>query len=244
IVAPDEAAQIPPVEAVYRTTEGLHPRTLAKAIHQALERVPSLSEWQAAAYAAQQGFPSFDAALTSAHAPKTEDDLAPSSAMRQRLAYDELLTNQLALALIRENIRRKPGRAFKGDGHLRKKAEAALPFILTASQREAIGEIIADMATPARMVRLLQGDVGSGKTVVAMTALLNAVEAGSQAAFMAPTEILARQHMAALEPMAKAAGVNIALLTGREKGQARAATLARLESGDIDILVGTHALFS
>jgi len=244
IVAPEDAAQIPEVEAVYRTTEGLHPRTLAKAIHQGLERVPPFAEWQDPAYVAQQHFPTFNDALMRAHAPKSEADLALSSPMRLRLAYDELVTNQLALALIRESIRRQPGRAFKGDGHLRKKAEAALPFKLTGSQVQAIGEIIADMAAPARMVRLLQGDVGSGKTVVAMAALLNVVEAGSQGAFMAPTEILARQHMAALEPMANAAGVRIALLTGRERGLPRAATLSELAAGEIDILVGTHAIFS
>ncbi len=244
IVAPEDAAQIPEVEAVYRTTEALHARTLGRAVGHALERLPALPEWQDPAYLGRQGFSSFSDALRAAHAPRSEADLAPESPMRMRLAYDELLTNQLALALIRENTRRQPGRSLKGDGHLRKKAEAALPFTLTASQSAAIAEITADMAAPARMVRLLQGDVGSGKTVVAMAALLDAVEAGCQGAFMAPTEILARQHMAALEPMAKAAGVRLALLTGRERGLARAATLASLEAGDIDILVGTHAIFS
>ena len=161
-----------------------------------------------------------------------------------RLAYDELLANQLALALIRESVRRQPGRALKSPGRLREKAFAALPFQLTEAQTKAIAEITADMESPSRMVRLLQGDVGAGKTVVAMAALLNAVEAGCQGAFMAPTEILARQHMASLETMAKAAGVRVALLTGREKGLIRAAILAALEAGEIDILVGTHAIFS
>ena len=161
-----------------------------------------------------------------------------------RLAYDELLANQLALALVRDNTRRQPGRALEGDGRMRRKAEGALPFTLTEAQGCAIGEILADMAAPSRMVRLLQGDVGSGKTVVAMMALLNAVEAGCQGAFMAPTEILARQHLAALEPMAKAAGVQLAILTGRERGAARAMTLKALEEGLVDIVVGTHAIFS
>ena len=150
----------------------------------------------------------------------------------------------MALALIRESVRRKPGRALKSAGRLREKAIAALPFQLTEAQTKAIAEITADMEAPSRMVRLLQGDVGSGKTVVAMAALLNAVEAGSQGAFMAPTEILARQHLASLEPMAKAAGVRVALLTGREKGLIRSGILAALEAGEIDILVGTHAIFS
>jgi ATP-dependent DNA helicase RecG len=244
IVAPEDAAQIPEVEAIYRTTEALHARTLGRAVGHALERLPALPEWQDPAYLTRKGFASFSDALRAAHTPRSDADLAPESPMRMRLAYDELLANQLALALIRENTRRQPGRSLKGDGHLRKIAEAALPFTLTASQSAAIAEITADMAAPARMVRLLQGDVGSGKTVVAMAALLNAVEAGCQGAFMAPTEILARQHMAALEPMAKAAGVRLALLTGRERGLARAATLAALEAGESDILVGTHAIFS
>jgi len=184
------------------------------------KRLPALPEWQDPAYFARQGFASFGGALRAAHTPRSEADLAPESPIRMRLAYDELLANQLALTLIRENTRRQAGRALRGDGHLRKKAEAALPFTLTASQSAAIAEITADMAAPARMVRLLQGDVGSGKTVVAMAALLDAVEAGCQGAFMAPTEILARQHMAALEPMAKAAGVR--LRSSRDGTRARA----------------------
>ncbi len=244
IAAPDETAGIPDIEPVYRTTDQLPARTLAKAVAQALERLPDLPEWQDAAWREQQGFASFAESLRAAHAPKSEDDLSLTSKARMRLAYDELLANQLALALVRDNTRRQPGRALEGDGRMRRKAEGALPFKLTEAQGCAIGEILADMAAPSRMVRLLQGDVGSGKTVVAMMALLNAVEAGCQGAFMAPTEILARQHLAALEPMAKAAGVQLAILTGRERGAARAITLKALEEGLVDIVVGTHAIFS
>ncbi len=244
IVAPEDASSIPAVEPVYGTTEELSARTLGKAVRLALERIPALPEWQDLAYRAREGWPSFADALRAAHAPSSEADFALDTKARVRLAYDELLANQLALALIRENLRARPGRALKGDGHLRAKAIAALPFTLTEAQSQAIAEILADMAVPARMVRLLQGDVGAGKTVVAMAALLNAVEAGCQGAFMAPTEILARQHMASLDAMAKAAGSRVALLTGRERGLTRAATLSALESGDIDILVGTHAIFS
>jgi ATP-dependent DNA helicase RecG len=244
IAAPEDTSAIPEIEPVYRTTEQLGARTLAKAVGQALERLPDLPEWQDPAWRERQGFASFAEALRAAHAPRSESDLSLTSKARMRLAYDELLANQLALALVRDSVRRQPGRALKGDGRMRRKAEAALPFKLTEAQSKAIGEIIADMASPSRMVRLLQGDVGSGKTVVAFAALLNAVEAGCQGAFMAPTEILARQHLAALEPMAKAAGARLAILTGRERGPARTVTLAALEAGEIDIVVGTHAIFS
>jgi ATP-dependent DNA helicase RecG len=244
IVTPEEAASIPPIEAVYRTTEALSARVLAKAVKAALERVPDLPEWQDAAYRARHGWPSFAESLRATHAPASEKDLLPDSPSRQRLAYDELLANQLALQLMREHMRGRPGRSLKSDGHLWTKARAALPFTLTEAQETAIAEITADMAAPARMVRLLQGDVGSGKTVVAMAALLTAVEAKCQGALMAPTEILARQHFASLEAMAKAAGVRLALLTGRERGKPREELLAALKNGDIDILAGTHAIFS
>jgi len=241
---PEEASAIPEVEALYRTTEGLSARALAKLIRHALDRLPDLPEWQDEAYRARRAWPEFGQALRMAHAPRSEADLLPVSPARMRLAYDELLANQLALGLIRENTRRQPGRALKTAGELRKKAISALPFELTSGQRKAIAEITADMEAPSRMVRLLQGDVGAGKTVVAMAALLNAVEAGRQGAFMAPTEILARQHLASLDAMAKAAGVRVSLLTGREKGLTRERILAALEAGQIDILVGTHAIFS
>jgi ATP-dependent DNA helicase RecG len=240
----EDAESLPAIEAVYRTTELLAARTLAKAVKQSLDRLPVLPEWQDAAYRARQAWPSFKEALLAAHAPKSETDFAPTTMPRMRLAYDELLANQLALALIRENVRGRPGRAIKVKGELRARAVAALPFKLTEAQTKVIAEIIRDMAAPSRMVRLLQGDVGSGKTVVAMAALLTAVEAGAQGAFMAPTEILARQHFASLQPMADAAGVRLALLTGRERGLVRADILQALETGDIGILVGTHAIFS
>ena len=244
IAAPEDLSAIPDVEPVYRTTEALSARTLAKAVSHALERLPDLPEWQDPAWRERQAFPAFADALRATHAPQSEADLSQETRARMRLAYDELLANQLALALVRDNVRRQPGRSLKGDGRLREKAEAALPFKLTEAQGAAIGEILADMASPSRMVRLLQGDVGSGKTVVAFAALVTAVEAGCQGAFMAPTEILARQHLAALESMAEAAGVRLAILTGRERGPARAGTLAALEAGEIDIIVGTHAIFS
>ena len=154
-----------------------------------------------------------------------------------------MLSNQLALALVRVAMRKVKGRAIEGDGALRTNVIDALPFKLTISQEEALGEIYEDMAAPIRMLRLLQGDVGSGKTVVALLAMLNAIEAGGQAAIMAPTEILARQHLATIEPLAEAVGIGVVLLTGREKGKTRQTVLDKLESGETTLVVGTHALF-
>ena len=240
----EDAALMPQHEPVYALTEGLAAKALAKAVRGALSHVPAMPEWQDPAFLKREGFAPFGAALAAAHAPVHEADLSPETAPRRRLAYDELLANQLALMLIRAQLRGPTGRRMAGDGKLRARAIAALPFALTDGQLTALDEIEKDMASDKRMLRLLQGDVGSGKTIVALLALLNAVEAGCQGALMAPTEILVRQHCASLEPYAKAAGVRLAALTGREKGASRDATLKALAAGEIDILIGTHALFS
>lgn len=242
VVAPGE--NFPLHEPVYGLTEGLALRVMAKAVRGALEKVPPMPEWQDGAFLKQRKWDTFNAALETAHNPVHDTDLSPETPTRQRLAYDELLANQLALLLIRGALRTNKGRAVGVTGKLKAKAIAALPFALTDSQLQVLAEIEADMASERRMLRLLQGDVGSGKTIVALLAMLGAVEAGLQVALMAPTELLVRQHLASLEPYAKAAGVTIACLTGREKGAGRAETLARLAAGEIDILVGTHALFS
>jgi ATP-dependent DNA helicase RecG len=240
----DDVAALPRHEPVYGLTEGLPAKSLAKAVRGALERVPPMPEWQDAAFLKREGFAPFGEALAAAHAPSHAADLSPETPARRRLAYDELLANQLALMLIRAQLRGPAGRAIAGDGKLRARVLAALPFALTDGQLGALAEIEKDMAGGKRMLRLLQGDVGSGKTIVALLSLLNAVEAGHQGALMAPTEILVRQHCASLEPYAKAAGIRLAALTGREKGAGRDATLKALAAGEIDILIGTHALFS
>jgi ATP-dependent DNA helicase RecG len=244
ILPSDEASHLPLFEPIYRLTEGLPPKTLGKAIQGALAAVPEMPEWQDSAFLRVRDWQPFDEALRTAHAPASEADLDPGTAQRMRLAYDELLANQLALLMIRTRMKAPKGRGIKGDGGKKTKVIAALPFALTDAQQTAIAEIEADMAAPNRMLRLLQGDVGSGKTLVAMMALLNAVETGAQGTLMAPTEILARQHMMALEPLGREAGVRMAILTGRERGAAREQTLRALASGEIDILVGTHAVFS
>ncbi len=243
IVAPENRADLPMLEPVYPLTAGLSGKILIKAARQALERLPDVVEWQPPAWIAARGWPSFASAVSHLHRPEDAGDVSPGGAPWQRLAYDELLANQLALALVRDNYKAQRGRPVTGDGRIRGRITAALPFQLTASQKSAIGEIAADMNAPRRMLRLLQGDVGSGKTVVALMAMAIAVEAGAQAALMAPTEVLARQHAETLAPLADKAGLRIALLTGREKGKPRAELLSRLASGEIDILIGTHALF-
>jgi ATP-dependent DNA helicase RecG len=232
-----------PVEPVYGATEGLQPRAIARAVEAALQRLPkAVPEWMQASFVPAQKFPDFAGALDSIHHPAEPAAIAPESRAYTRLAYDELLSQQLALRLVRARMRRAAGRASRADGELIEKIKTALPFSLTNSQREALAEIRADLASDKRMLRLLQGDVGSGKTLVALMTMAHVVEAGAQAAMMAPTEILARQHFARIAPLAEAAGLRTALLTGRDKPSERTRTLAALASGDIDIAVGTHAL--
>ena len=237
-------AAMPAVEPVYPLTEGLFARVLQKAIDGALERLPVLSEWLDPTMLALRGWPSFVDALRSVHLPDTPGAIEPSSAGRARLAFDELLADQLALGLQRARLREADGRAHCGDGRIAGPIEDGLPFRLTAAQSGALAEIRADLTAPKRMIRLLQGDVGSGKTVVGLLAAASVVEAGAQVALMVPTEILARQHYARIEPLAKPAGLRVGVLTGRDKAAHRAGTLAALERGDIDLVIGTHALFS
>ncbi len=230
------------VEPVYGLTAGLTQKPLQRAVAAAAERAPALAEWQDAAFLARQRWGDWKSSLASVHAPTDEADLAPLHPARARLAFDELLASQLAIALVRHHQRTLAGRATKGDGRLQERALKALPFKLTPSQIFALAEIAADMGKPERMVRLLQGDVGSGKTLVAFLAMLIAVEAGAQAALMAPTELLARQHYGTIAPLAEAAGLKIALLTGRDGQRQKKETLAGLADGSIRIVVGTHAL--
>ncbi|MEQ9199822.1 MAG: ATP-dependent DNA helicase RecG, partial [Rhodospirillales bacterium] len=192
---------------------------------------------------AKRKWPAWLTALKSAHAPGSVRDLEPDAVPRQRLAYDELLANQLALLLIRRNARKLLGRSLRGDGRLTAAARTALPFNLTAGQETAIADIVQDMQASDRMLRLLQGDVGSGKTVVALMMLLTAVEAGAQGAIMAPTEILARQHFETIAPICEAIGVGLVILTGRDKGKARGLILEQIADGRAQIAIGTHALF-
>ena len=243
IVAPEARGDLPMLEPVYPLTQGLSGKVLQKASRQALERVPDFAEWQNADWLKARGWPNLKDALTRLHRPSDAQDLSPGGAPWQRIAYDELFAGQLALGLVRQNVRGERGRRITGDGRVRAKIIKALPFKLTASQNVSLTEIAADLEAPHRMLRLLQGDVGSGKTVVSLMAMAVAIEAGAQAALMAPTEVLARQHAETIAPLAEQAGLTIALLTGREKGKTRDEILTRLASGEIGILIGTHALF-
>jgi ATP-dependent DNA helicase RecG len=242
IVTDEEFAKLPSVEPVYGTTAGLSSRHIAKAITAAQERMPDLAEWQDAAWLRHQGSPTFGAALNDLHHPAHAHDLDPNAPALSRLAYDELLASQLALSLVRARDHGPRGRALQSTGRLSAKILTALPYSLTAAQIRVLAEITADLASPTRMVRLLQGDVGAGKTIVALLAMTAAVEAGAQAALMAPTEILVRQHAQRIAGAAEAAGLRLGVLTARDKGTVRAATLGRLAAGEIDILLGTHAL--
>ena len=240
----DEAgfAKLSGIDPVYPLTEGLALGSLRRAMVQALQKLPDLPEWISPEVIRRCQFPPVAEALNRVHIPVELTDILPDGPFWSRLAFDELLAGQLALALVRAQLRRPAGDRHAGDGHLRSRIIDALPYALTTSQQQAAAAIADDLRQPIRMLRLLQGDVGSGKTVVALLAAAAVTEVGKQAALMAPTEILARQHIKTITPLAERAGLRVAILTGREKGKERRDILVRLEAGDIDLLVGTHAL--
>lgn len=234
VVSPAEIDEIAMAEPVYPLADGMTQKRLAGLVRQGLERLPELEEWIEPSLLASQQWPGWHQAVECVHAQS--DDKA-----RERLAYDEIFANQLALAVLRQDNRRRRGLAMQGDGRLRDALK--LPYALTGAQQRTIGEILGDMAQAVPMLRLLQGDVGAGKTVVAVLAMLAAVESGAQAAMLAPTEILARQHFETISAMVSGLPVNVAVLTGRDKGKVREATLMGLADGSINILIGTHAIF-
>lgn len=239
----EDVSQIKTIETVYPLTAGVTNKMLNKQIRQALELTPQMPEWQDEHFLNRQKWGSFKQALFQAHHPMNYDDLQPQSLARSRLAYDELLANQLSLAIVRQRVKKQAGRTINGSGILRNRILAQLPFKLTDAQQRVLDEIYADQKAPYRMLRLLQGDVGSGKTIVALLVMLNAVECGTQAAIMAPTEILATQHFETIAPLCEQIGLKAELLTGRHKGKERQRILDDLGSGKINILIGTHALF-
>ncbi|NBB97137.1 MAG: ATP-dependent DNA helicase RecG [Alphaproteobacteria bacterium] len=243
VLRADDAESLPQYEPVHALCAGVSQKLMTRAIAGALARLPVLEEWIDPALKARKGWPDWSEAVRAAQAPEGVSDLALDAPARTRLAYDEVFAHQLTLAMARARARRKPGRETRASGVLQARVLDSLPYAPTGAQTRAVREIAADMASPRRMNRLLQGDVGAGKTLVAMLALLIAVEAGGQGVLMAPTEILARQHLESLAPLAQAAGVRLELLTGRDKGAERTAKLDGLAAGQIDILVGTHAVF-
>lgn len=242
MIDPAGDEEMPLLETVYPLTAGLSGKVLGKAIRAAVETVPDLPEWLDASVLKRDKLPELKSALQTVHNPQSMEDLAPSSLARRRLACDELLATQLALAIVRERTRRKRGRALRGSGLIVEKILKALPYQLTGDQQQALREINDDLKSDKAMLRLMQGDVGSGKTVVALLAVAAAVEAGVQTALLAPTEILAHQHLDTIAPIAEQVGLRVALLTGRNKGKPRTALLGALASGEIDLLIGTHAI--
>ncbi len=242
IVPVERAAEIPETEAVYPATAGLPARNVRKMAHEALSRAPELPEWQDPAWMAREGFPSWRAALERFHNPQIDADLSPLSAHRRRLAFDELLAHQLALAQRKAARRSQPAPVIPAGG-LADRIEAALPWKLTGAQIRALSEVRGDLQSGERMSRLLHGDVGAGKTIVAMLAMADAAEARLQSVLMAPTEILARQHFETIAAPLEAQGLRVVLLTGRDKGGVRTEKLMALMDGTADIAVGTHALF-
>ncbi len=253
-VPTERAAEIPKYEPVYPMTAGISGKMLRKMIGQALEKAPDMPEWNDPHLMVREGWPSWKEAIVKAHAPSpSQAPLGLGSSLShqesregkelRRLAYDELLADQLSLTIIRAHHNNSSGRSFMGTGRLAESLEQSLPFILTPGQRQAVAEISADMKTQKRMLRLLQGDVGAGKTIVALMAMLQALESGSQAALMAPTEILAKQHYAKLSQLLKPLGIEIGLLVGRGRGGNRQTTMGALASGELKMVVGTHALF-
>ncbi len=243
VVDPTKGEAPPAVEPVYSLTQGLGGRMLARTILGALDTLPETPEWLEATTVKAHDWPDFRTALEHIHRPTSPEDVMAESAFRTRLAYDELFARQCALRLRRVHRRKEPGRAVVGDERFTKLMLASLPYSPTGAQSRAVDEIYTDMAEPAPMLRLLQGDVGSGKTLVAALAMARAAEAGLQSAMMAPTDLLARQHGATLEPLLSAAGITMAVLTGRDKAKERRAILKRLASGELHVVVGTHALF-
>lgn len=243
IVSEAESANLPLVEPVYPLTAGISPRILRKAIDAALPRLPKFPEWLDPAFVQKQGFQPVEDCFRRIHAPRDEMDVDLQSPSRRRLAYDEFLAGQLSLTLVRQRLRKTAGNPVHATGILARQVMDALPFSLTNSQSAAIADILKDMSGNDRMLRLLQGDVGSGKTAVALMSMVAAIESGGQAVLMAPTEILARQHFASISKMASAAGISVDVLTGRTKGKEREQILERIASGEAQIVIGTHALF-
>ncbi|AYG59118.1 ATP-dependent DNA helicase RecG [Rhizobium jaguaris] len=243
IVRESEAENLPLVEPVYPLTAGLSPKFLRKTIEAATTRMPELPEWDDAALTQKQGFPSISDSFHMLHAPRDAADIDPQAPARRRLAYDEFLAGQLSLSLVRQRLRKVAGQPVHPTGAISRKILESLPFSMTNSQRDAVADILKDMAGTERMLRLLQGDVGAGKTLVALMAIAAVIESGGQAVLMAPTEILARQHHATISKFAASANLSVEVLTGRTKGRERDTILERIASGEAQIVIGTHALF-
>lgn len=240
---PERKSEIKAFEPIYPMTGGLSPKILHKSLNSAIKHLPDLPEWIDESMIKKYEWQGWGESMRALHNPQSSKETLPDHPIRTRLAYDEALARQLAMQLVRLTFKKKKGIAFSGSTDLRQKLLEALPFDLTGAQKRSLSEIDKDMTSPTRMLRLLQGDVGSGKTVVALGTMLNVINDGYQAAMMAPTEILARQHAETLQPLCDAVGITLITLTGRDKGKERADILEKIESGEAQIIVGTHAIF-
>lgn len=243
MLSPDKIDEIARLEPIYPMTQGLSPKTLQKSLNGALSRIPKLPEWLDASLLKTRKWEDWHISLNKLHHPETPQDLSNDAIHRERLAYDEILSSQLTLAIMRQQNKKQKGHVIKPTNALFDKIIKAFPYELTGAQKRALGDIKSDMESPARMLRLLQGDVGSGKTIVALCTAAYAIEAGHQVALMAPTEILARQHAQSLTPLASEAGIHVVTLTGRDKGSGRKEILEQIEDGSANLIIGTHALF-
>lgn len=236
----ENKSKIQTIEAVYPLTAGLSKKVLGKTIKQAVERTPYLPEWNDKHLMEKKKWLSWEESLIKIHNPENLHDISDNTPAKDRLAYDEILAMQLALAYVRHNQKEKQGIVIDG---VIDQLHNNLPFSLTKAQQRAINEILEDMKSPHKMMRLLQGDVGAGKTIVALFACVNAVSAGYQASIMAPTEILARQHFEGISKLCENLNIKVEFLTGRHKGKYREEILENIKSGEAQIVIGTHALF-
>ena len=241
---PDKLNTIARLEPVYPLTAGVTNKLMNMVAEDCLKRLPKLPDWQSLEYQKELDYIDFNNAIHRLHHPKNIADLSPNSTAYRRLAYDEILSNQLALAFIRHKVKQQKGRSFTSTGILYQKIIDSLPFKLTDAQKKALDEISEDQQLPYKMLRLLQGDVGSGKTIVALLSMIRVIESGSQSALMAPTEILAKQHYETISNICQNMGVNVGLLTGKMRVREKRETYEKLATGEIDILIGTHALFT
>ncbi|MBL4588995.1 MAG: ATP-dependent DNA helicase RecG [Alphaproteobacteria bacterium] len=239
----DGTGEAPKIEPVYPLTQGISHKVLLKALRSALGFAPKLPEWLDPEYKKKNKWPDWNKALETLHAPQSQEDLDPNTSVRSRLAYDECLANQLTIALMRHRQKKLHGISYTTDGPLKTKLLSVLPFSLTGAQIRTLKEIDTDISSKSRMMRLLQGDVGSGKTIVAALSMMNALDSGMQAAMMAPTEILARQHYDSLKTLFEPLGIRMICLTGRNKGKERDILTGQIKNGAAQIIIGTHALF-
>ena len=229
-------------EPVYSLTAGLNMKSFIKLSNQVLQSVPDLGEWINKTLIEKYKFTSWKDAVEKLHNPEIDDTYSEKNNYRRRLAFDELFAHQLAICIVRTIDNRKKSISFKSDGNFKNKLIKNLEFKLTNSQLKVLNEIQSDLFSNKQMIRLLQGDVGSGKTIVALISMLTVIESGYQVTLMAPTSILAYQHYENISKLINKLPIDIDILTGKDKGRKRLEKLEKIKSGDTKIIIGTHAL--